>query len=763
MRLHDVDCMLKNLNRDVSIIIPIFNAFEDVEKCVQSVLDKTTAPYKLILIDDCSTDKRIHSLLKRIEPRDHVVIIRNDVNKGFVESVNLGIQMADSDVILLNSDTIVTPRWLQKLMIAAYSDHRIGTVTPLSNAAGLFSVPHPNENNPIPPHLGIDGMAKVVESSSNYEYPIVPTGHGFCLYIKKQLIDEIGLFNSVLFKRGYGEENDFCMRAAKKGWKNIIDDSTFIYHKRSASFKEEKDSLYKKNREILAKLYPDYSNLIKQFKESPEWGAVCERIRKRMNLPDHSMEEKRRILYVLHGGSGGTPQSNKDLMKYLEKKYECYVLVSDAEQIKLYIFRDHDMLYLHHWNLEPRWKVTDFHRKDFRTIYFRLLHLLKIDLVHIRHLISHTFDLPHIANILGIKVILSIHDFYFACPSIHLLDDHNQYCGGRCTAGEGLCKIPHQFKQDMPPLKHKWVFTWRQEVNSLLGACHGFVTTSETPFEVHTRIYPVLKEKIFALIEHGREQINVNKKETFEFPIPDKPIKILFPGNIGHHKGLDFILKLKKADQSNKLEFHFMGRINPILRSIGVDHGEYQRDQFYDYAKKIKPSFAAIFSITPETYCHTLSEAWMCGIPVLGSGLGAVKERIEKHGGGWLIDVNDPEKTHKQILKIASDRPEYERIKQKVDNIGMKPIFEMGKEYEQLYMQVLSAPLFCRLPYPARLSSNCEMALKKQQQAKVPDNKGNRNNVPNGYHWAKADKKDFRNIGSIRQARHWNRGNSRSI
>ena len=129
--------IMQAFDNEISIIIPIYNAYEDTKKCIESVLEHTTVKFKLILIDDKSTDPRISLLLDQYEIFPNIEIIRNEVNKGFTKNVNLGINRTNDDVILLNSDTIVSPRWVQKILIAAYSDKKIGTLTPISNASDI--------------------------------------------------------------------------------------------------------------------------------------------------------------------------------------------------------------------------------------------------------------------------------------------------------------------------------------------------------------------------------------------------------------------------------------------------------------------------------------------------------------------------------------------------------------------------------------------------------------------------------------------------
>src|SRR4029078_568222 len=149
---------------------------------------------------------------------------------GFPASANRGMGASDRDVVLLNSDTEVTAGWLEKLQAAGYSAAAVATATPFSNNATLCSLPRSFAANALPSGLDADGFGRVVEERSRREYPRIPTGVGVCLCVKRKVLDAVGAFDEARFGQGYGEENDFCMRALRAGYVHVLDDSTFIYH-----------------------------------------------------------------------------------------------------------------------------------------------------------------------------------------------------------------------------------------------------------------------------------------------------------------------------------------------------------------------------------------------------------------------------------------------------------------------------------------------------------------------------------------------------
>ena len=408
-------------------------------------------------------------------------------------------------------------------------------------------------------------------------------------------------------------------------------------------------------------------------------------------LPDihDPANNRKKILYVIHSGGGGTPHTNIDLMQHIQKYLDCYVLMSSGKEVILGIYEDNQFKQLFSWVIRSKWSAQDFYIPEFRKIYFDVLNGLKIDLIHIRHLIKHTFDLPVVAANLKIPVIVSFHDFYFVCPSYNLLDDRNSYCAGECSESEGQCKVPMRELHDLPFLK-EFVKEWRNEVSKIFYNISAFVTTAQIVKEIFISVYPELSRKEFIIIEHGRDfQKSDTAAVNYEIPSKEGVIKILLPGNIHNQKGADLIKALKKLDVKNRLEFHFMGRLQGGLEDYGINHGPYERDDFNKMVNKIKPSFIGIFTICPETYCHTLSEAWNSGVPILTTKLGAQKERLNKNGGGWFIDHTNPSQAYDEIIRIARSPEEYLEVAEQVKKIEFRSTKEMAQDYMNLYNRFL--------------------------------------------------------------------------
>ncbi len=265
----------------LEIIVPIYNAYDDFLKCLYSLI-KHQDIYRIILLDDCSTDVRMKDLLRTLKDheQERLKIEINPQNLGYLRTINKGMRMAKNDVILLNTDTIVTSGWARKMRACAYSDDRIATVTPFTNNGRMVSVPNFLENNEIPNGFTVDSFAECVENASSNTYPDLVTAVGFCMYIRRNVIDEIGYFDEVNFEKGYGEEVDFSFRAALRGYRNVLCDNTFIFHKGRASFLDTQEALLEKNHRVLAEKYPEFWAAIALFERSNPLKGLHDRLEK---------------------------------------------------------------------------------------------------------------------------------------------------------------------------------------------------------------------------------------------------------------------------------------------------------------------------------------------------------------------------------------------------------------------------------------------------------------------------------------------------
>jgi len=243
-----------------AVVVPVFNAYEDAVECVNSLLATCAPDVPLLVIDDASTDERVSALAA--DPR--LIFVRKPANTGFVSSANLAFAgCAPRDVVVVNSDVVLPPEWLERLRAAAYSHSTVATATPLTNHGSVVSVPY--RNQPTGELAGGRSVAEVdarIRRSALRLYPLLPTAVGHCIYFKRAALDTVGDLDDA-FAPGYGEEVDFCQRATLAGFCHVLADDLFVYHKGCRSFDGSEDDrssrLKNAHERMLRQRYPWYA------------------------------------------------------------------------------------------------------------------------------------------------------------------------------------------------------------------------------------------------------------------------------------------------------------------------------------------------------------------------------------------------------------------------------------------------------------------------------------------------------------------------
>jgi GT2 family glycosyltransferase len=251
----------------VDIIVPVYSGRAETLACLDAIkASENSTPHRVVVVDDCSTDEILRNALHERAQRKEITLISRPINAGFAGAVNTALSLDKShDVILLNADTLVFGNWLDRMRAVAYQSDDIATVTPLSNHGELLSHPKPMHNNLvadvnhaalIDQHLNLVGSKEALN---------IPAGVGFCFYIKRQALNEVGLFDEGTFGRGYGEDTDFCVRVQERGWRNVCAANTYVVHWGGRCFGDEKKHLVAKNLHHLHTRYPNHSSEYDQF------------------------------------------------------------------------------------------------------------------------------------------------------------------------------------------------------------------------------------------------------------------------------------------------------------------------------------------------------------------------------------------------------------------------------------------------------------------------------------------------------------------
>lgn len=234
--------------RSVDVIVPVFNALNEVKQCLTRLQANASevADLRILIVNDGSDAETTIWLRGFALKSEAFHLFENQRNLGYTRSINVGMTVSDAEyVVTLNSDAFVSRGWLRGLIRCMESDGSIGIVGPLSNAASWQNVPELRDANgafavnAVPPGLNIDDLARLALENVDPIYPRVPFVNGFCFMMRRSLIEKIGKLDETNFPTGYGEENDYCIRALDAGYSLAIADDVFVFHEKSKSFGHE--------------------------------------------------------------------------------------------------------------------------------------------------------------------------------------------------------------------------------------------------------------------------------------------------------------------------------------------------------------------------------------------------------------------------------------------------------------------------------------------------------------------------------------------
>jgi GT2 family glycosyltransferase/glycosyltransferase involved in cell wall biosynthesis len=615
--------------RVVDVIIPIYGAADDLARCLKSVVAHTDLTrHGVILVVDGPQDAAVETVIASVigAPPDPslplgMTVLRNEERRGFAASVNRGMAASSTDVVLLNSDTIVTPRWIEKLIDAAYSNGDVGTVTPLSNDATLCSVPRSFEENLIPTGYDVESFANLVESVSARSYPRLPTGVGFCLYIRRALLDDVGLFDEESFRGGYGEENDFCMRALARGWLHVADDATFIYHAGHRSFGASRESRQRRARGTLSRKHRRYMATIAELMRRDPMSEV------RARIVPRDIHVDTRIVHLVHGWPpfqhAGTELYAYWLVRRQRQSHHVavYARAADAnraegEAVELLDEGTRVRLVTNNFTARNPIRRNAIRDRLLERDFERFLEQERPHLLHVHHLAGHAFSLIGVAKKLKIPVVLQIQDWWFQCARVNRYHRDGTRCSGpsleKCASCVTLTKLPLSNR-----LMH---VIRRRAARAALHACDAFVVGSNAIRNDYAPIVP--RSTPFHVIPYG---IAIDARRAPREPAP-KPIRFGYVGSIAPHKGVHVAVEAMRDIDPSDATLHIWGD-----RSAFPDYlaGVKTEGRFREEEKpRVFASMDVLLvpSIGLESFGLAAREAMASGVPVIASSGGALDE-----------------------------------------------------------------------------------------------------------------------------------------
>jgi GT2 family glycosyltransferase/glycosyltransferase involved in cell wall biosynthesis len=602
----------------VDVVIPVYRGLDETRECLQSVLANTTGPLgRIIVVEDRSPEPELIAWLKALAADGRIHLMRNERNLGFVRSVNAGmIEAGRHDVVLLNSDTEVPPGWLERLCDQACAERSIASVSPFSNNATICSYPC-NEGGPIPFDLSVTAIDAACRVVNRGRFIDVPTTVGFCMYIRRAALDKVGLFDAERFGLGYGEENDFCLRASRLGWRHRLACDLFVYHKGSVSFGAKAQRLMQRATDTLAKHFPDYARTVARHvgrgAANPYRFALTAELFRASGKPV--------ILMVTHALGGGVRQH----IEHLVRRY--------AGQAHVVVLEGTDRgatLSVPELDGHPTLAMPDDALED----YVRLLLSMAVSRVHVHHLLGIDLDMRGLIHRLGVPFDVTVHDYFAICPQINLLPwRHSLYCGEPDIAGCNAC-IAHCASHGA-----RDIITWRLDHAWVFRDADRVLCPSA---DVRTRLQRYgLTDRALVAPHDG-----VAGGDWHLHPpglAKGERLRVAILGTLVEHKGARAVAAVIPLAARNGIDMHLIGYIDGNFPDSARKRlkitGRYKEADLAGLIERVRPHIIWFPMSWPETYSYTLSAAIEAGTAIAAPALGAFPERLAGRPLSWLADV----------------------------------------------------------------------------------------------------------------------------
>lgn len=388
------------------------------------------------------------------------------------------------------------------------------------------------------------------------------------------------------------------------------------------------------------------------------------------------------ILHVTHSWGGGIPVYISDLQYILSEQYNLYTLKCSHGKVVLGCPECDDEALC--YTLLSRTELLEISNDSYSSVTKLILQAYDIDLVHVNITLSHSFDIFQAARELNIPVVYTVHDYFYICPTFHLVDKNGKFCH--------LCKYGQEDEEcirDHPYISNDSfnkdaLYRWRSEFIKVKSIICQYVFPSNSCRELFSSFYDIRPE-LCRVIQHG---ISL-RHEVGEIRTLNKELRVGILGTMLKHKGELLYKHILENSDSERFKFYHFGD-GTLVNDKLINIGSYNRSSIYELLRGNNIDVVLLLSTWPETFSYTLSETFIAGIPPIVTNLGALAERVEKNGTGWIVDYESPEEICSLLEQLESDRA---LIDEKREILCSTPLDSLGKmkvEYGNLYSDMIA-------------------------------------------------------------------------
>lgn len=626
--------------RKVDIVVPVYKGLDETIACVDTVIKSIDRDLcNFIIINDCSPEPDLTQYLRDSSVLHDFILIENEHNLGFTGTANRGMTFhQDTDVILLNSDVEVVNDWVERIKAVAYLKPEIATVTPFSNNATICSFPNFCEDNELAVGVSVAEIDNVFSSLvTETKYVEIPTGVGFCMYMKREAINQVGLLDVETFGRGYGEENDWCQRAIQLGWKNVHALNTFVYHKGGVSFADEQNPRKENAMRLLNKLHPNYSSDVMNFiAKDPAKNA-----RQEAEIALLAQSSVPKILIISHRLGGGVESHIRQLAHFYSESAKFIILQPAAESDKIELIFD--------GNQRSASRKFTLYQDDDLDALRTILTIIGVGHIHYHHLLGFNKNIVDVLSGIVSTYTVTVHDYYGINGNPTLCDKNGKFVTDDIAERDIKCS-------ELYPVPFNWdIEQWRTFINNWFINADKVIFPSYDTFKRFACYYPSLADN--SVVSWHPDEISSNPKSLDAYE-PGEKLKILVLGALSREKGAEKLELVAKALQHENIEFYLLGYGYRPLDPAVICHGRYDHTNIDSKIKEISPHVIWFPAQWAETYSYTLSIALNYGVPIVVPDIGAFPERMDGYSFSRIVPWDATVDDFKELFKsLANHSP----------------------------------------------------------------------------------------------------------
>ncbi len=630
----------------VDVVIPVYRGHADTMACLESVRATVPAQTRVIVVNDASPEPDLVAALAAMARAGAITLIAaaaDGRNAGFPAAANAGLRLAAGrHAILLNSDTLVAPGWLEALRDAACSAPDIGTATPLSNDASILSYPDPAGGNPMPDRAETACLAALAAAVNRGRLVDLPTAHGFCMFIRRDCLDRTGFLETRLFAQGYGEENDFSERARRLGYRHVAVPAVFVAHRGGVSFGGARQHLLERNLALLESRHPGYIARVQAWIAADPLLPARRRLDAARFTRHHADAGRPAVLLVTHSAGGGTARMVAARAREIRagggrpvilraEAGQCHVgdTAGCTPNLRFVLPGDYPALR-------------------------RLLTGLGPVAADVHHLLGHHRSVLRLFADLAIPHDIWVHDYAWFCPRITFVNGDGRFCG---EAEAAICRAC--VARDGSFLEERIsAASLRRRSQADLRAARAVIVPAADVARRVARFAPGLAPRIGTWEPPFSAPLAIRPRPVSP---PGALCRVAVVGGIGIDKGLDVLLACARdaALRALRLEFVLVGYSSDDAALLATGRifvtGPFRQGEADALIRAQHADLGFLPSIWPETWCYALSDVWAAGLTPVVFDIGTPAERVRACGLGHVLPLGLPApRINDMLLRLAA-------------------------------------------------------------------------------------------------------------